>query len=325
MNMSLEEYININLEKTILKIGNEGELHCRGTELVRRNTCLLIKHLLEDLNELIMHYISEEFIHDFINSFALNLMRGNIKSNSKKIIDTNLDNKSVKLGLLENKSLSNSLIDMNNIDLELYIMSNKLGSSYEKTKPCHAILAEKMNLRGDPVQIHERIQYMYTYSFIFDYEKVKKENYIEKPEYIKQFNLGIAYLAYLRDCVNPITDLLNIRFKDEFISIYLLRFSKSESCIYNSCKNKGSTLCVNHTNLTTKLVGIKIRQTKYSGNTGIIFEYRKVSYSEYIYNIHLRLKHLLHELIYDVFGPIFVEKKIQLNEYIKECKIRNII
>ena len=261
--------------------GKEGTLYCKGTSLVRRNTSLIVKNFLTDINELIMHYETEEFIHNFIINYTLYLMRGTI-------VDT-----------VENNQIVNPL----------YIMSTKLAENYKKTKPCHAILADRMNKRGEPIQVHERIQFMYTFPEIFTYDKAdtKKDQYIENPEYIKQFGLKIAYLAYLKDSVNDISELLSVRFNDKYKFIKKFKISQGNKCIFSPCAKKGLVLCEEHRNSSIEANFKTHKRSYYSGKSGIYLHYGFLPFMECIYNYHYIHRAILKELL-DSFSPVFIEK-----------------
>lgn len=277
----MDQYIQDNLEDKISELCNEGKLYVKGTELARRTGCILIKEALEDLNELIMHYATKDKVYLYILNFVEHLMRGMIHDTPGN---------------------------------DVYVMSNKLGSNY-KSIPAHGHLAKRMIDRGDPVQVNERIQYEYTHPHIFEYDNIKihKYEYMEKPEYMKQFGLKRAYLCYLRDCVNPFNDILSVRFNDEVLFINKHLISQRSTCMFTSCKNKG-TLCTSHSNISISTDN-KTKVTRWSGRTGIFIEYKKVAFTTYIYNVHLQYKRVMYELVYKVFGPVFVEHNMDINQY----------
>ena len=207
----------------------DDKLTIRGVLLARRDNCKFIRCVYEKIVRLIMDGESIEKLYDTINDDILELMCWKtMKMNNFTI--TKQVNKDYKIKSLptEYKKFKKRLEELNiynvpkenEFKIEDYnqqlllneedIKSEWLKSYIMRSKPAHIQLANKMTLRGMPVEIGSRLEFLIIKHT--DDPKAKLYDKLEDPAYFKNHRdiLRLDRLYYLKSLILPLDQLLNV-------------------------------------------------------------------------------------------------------------------
>lgn len=136
-----------------------------------------------------------------------------VKTCYKEIIDTIMDTSksdSVARSIAVFKRYIDK-IDKYDIDMSDLVVSAMLAKSY-KTKPVHVMLAEKLKLRKEEVQVGDRIPYIYVET---NDPKQAKSELGEDPQYAKKNGLKFNRKCYLEQLAKPILGFYKIVLKED--------------------------------------------------------------------------------------------------------------
>jgi hypothetical protein len=149
----------------------------KGVALTRRDYCLMVKKCYQEVIDCLLDYTDTNDIEENVNK-------------SIKLFKTTIQK-----------------IDKYEIEIDNLIISGKLAKSY-KSKPAHALLADKLKERNEEVQIGDRIQYIFIENTTDD--KLKKTELAEDPVYAKEHKLYYNRAAYLEQLAKPILGIYKV-------------------------------------------------------------------------------------------------------------------
>ena len=133
-------------------------------------------------------------------------------------------------------------IDIYNVDIQRLIITAKLAKTY-KTEPVHYILAQKLQARQQPVQIGDRIPYI----FIEDItgNKLKKSHLGEDPTYAVEHNLKFNRGCYLTQLAKTMLGFFKVVMQHDLEKLNkLINFVNDKLVKYNSDKLKNSDFII---------------------------------------------------------------------------------
>lgn len=106
------------------------------------------------------------------------------------------------------------------VSLDKLVISSLLGASYKNDNMPHVYLAKKLKERNNPVQVGDRIQFV----FIEGVDSDKKYLKAEDPEYVKEHGLKYSREVYLEHIGKPIlgfmTPLLGREYPEILNSVF---------------------------------------------------------------------------------------------------------
>lgn len=201
----------------------DKDLTIRGVLLARRDNCLWVRYIYENVVRKIMstekctwlelqYYLIEEF-----NKLCSHYW------DSSYVVITKAVGKDYKMKpcpgfengqITDQKKWSKRLTD-----LGIHHKSKSWMTEYkEKILPAHVQLANKMKRRGVPVEVGSRIEYL-----MIQHEDLKAKTFkkIEDPIYQKSYSdiLLIDFLYVLHLAMNPLDQLLHVAFgQEKFVS-----------------------------------------------------------------------------------------------------------
>lgn len=224
-----------------LSCGRDGilndDIEKKGVVLARRDNSKLLRDLYEKVIMMIFNKHTKEdtlyFIIEFINKlcshtfdisyFYITKSIGLMSDYKVKDLPTDIKKKIKRLN-----------------DLDIYPENYDNLLEYEslyhlRCLPAHIQLAEKMRLRGTPVEVGSRLQYIVTHSIGNNKLIDKKEKQYEKfedPKYQQKFSDIVKkdYFFYLKQCVTQCDQLLEVGYniKDFLLDQYNLRIHRQK-------------------------------------------------------------------------------------------------
>lgn len=112
---------------------------------------------------------------------------------------------------------------------------------YLRCLPAHVQLAEKMKLRGSPVDTGTRLEYV-----LINTDNINAKQYekIESFDYFKKFSevISIDYLGYSKMVVNPIDQIFNILYMKPDIISKMYKAMKAKKSMLDQIKMMGKTI-----------------------------------------------------------------------------------
>ena len=224
-----------------LSCGRDGilneEIEKKGVVLARRDNSKLLRVLYEKVIMMIFNKFSKDetlyFIVEFINKLFSHTFDMSYFYITKSI------------GLASDYKIKELPIDMKKKikrlnDLDIFPDDYNNMSLYEnlynlRCLPAHMQLAEKMRVRGTPVEVGSRLQYIVTHSTGNDKIIDKKEKQYEKfedPKYQQKYNefVKIDHFFYLKQCTTQCDQLLEVGYniKDFVLNQYNLRIHRQK-------------------------------------------------------------------------------------------------
>lgn len=222
------------------------EISKKGVLLQRRDNCDFIRHVYAEVTTMIFDYKEKEDVLYFVTT-EMNKLCSHYYPTEKFVVTKSVGD----TGNLQPKEGTNEKTKKQCIKVGDYIIRKKLPDSAEERKkvlekddckraeefylkqlPAQAQLAEKMRNRGQLVSAGSRIEYVVT---TMGGHTAKQFVKIESLEYFNKHSdvLEIDYLDYLEKLVNPLDQLLSIRYNaNEFTrSQYKLRLCKMKYII----------------------------------------------------------------------------------------------
>jgi DNA polymerase elongation subunit (family B) len=218
----------------------DKDLTIRGVLLARRDNCIWIRHIYEDLVRKLMDPEKSFTLHD-VEYFLIQEFNKLFCHywDTSYITITKAVGKDYKIKPCpgyDEKTYQTTDLKKRNKRLNELNISPKNVTWYqeykEKVLPAHAQLANRMKRRGIPVEAGTRIEYM-----MIQHEDLKAKSFkkIEDPEYQKIYSdiLRVDYLYVLHLASNPLDQLLQVCFQmPDFVSRqYELRMKKQKVLI----------------------------------------------------------------------------------------------